>query len=931
MKDKLEELVIQMKKTDLDILGICETRWEGNGDYIKDDLRIIHSGNPKGGTNGVAIVLRGRWKENVLNTYHLSDRMMMIKIEAQPTNLYVIQVYFPTSRSSDEEIEGIYEQAEELMNLTEDKSNVVLMGDFNACVGSSESNQECVGKFGLTHTNTRGERLREFCEQYDMIITNTMYEVPDRRKYTWTTPGNRERYQIDYILVKKKFRNQITSSHSYPGAEIDSDHKLVKAKCNIKFKKRIVNKKKKWCLEKLKEEETAKKYKLHLNTMLEDKKAQTWEEIKECMKQTGDEILGKHIYQPRKPWMTENILEMIKQRNEARKTDQVLYKKIKNQITELCRKAKDEWLKNNCEEIQYCLMKNSIDKAYNKVKSLQYSPRTRSNIVKDKEGRTLFENEKVAERWKEYMEELYEGDEIQNENDYIEREEHVDEDEKGPSITKEEFETALKTLSEKKATGIDEIPAEMLKCMNESTKDKMFKIVNDCYETGEIPKDFVQSKCITIPKKGNANNCSNYRTISLLSHASKILLNIIKNRLKGKIEEQIDEDQFGFRKNRGTREAIIALRQILERRLDVNLTTYVTFIDLEKAFDKVDWALLFKTLKDRKVDWKDRRMILKLYKTQTTVIDVNGTLKEAKIRRGVRQGCPLSPYLFNLFIEESINQMKETTEGIDINGHNIHSIRFADDIALVGRTAEEMNNMLNVLSIALDKYKLKINANKTKLMIVQKEQNTLPNENIMLSNTPIQQVQEFCYLGSYISFDNQTKTDVIRRIALAKQAFMKKYSLLTNKHLNIEIRKEFIKTLVWSVLQYGCETWTLKKYETQRLEAMEMWMWRKMTRTSWTEKKTNERVLQEVGERRNLMKSIAKRKVKLIGHLIRHSDFMKNIFEGRIQGRRSRGRPRSSYFQDVMNIMNVNSYSTMKSIAMNRTEWLSRQGIAFSR
>lgn len=94
--------------------------------------------------------------------------------------------------------------------------------------------------------------------------------------------------------------------------------------------------------------------------------------------------------------MTENILEMIKQRNEARKTDQVLYKKIKNQITELCRKAKDEWLKNNCEEIQYCLMKNSIDKAYNKVKSLQYSPRTRSNIVKDKEGRTLFENEKSS-------------------------------------------------------------------------------------------------------------------------------------------------------------------------------------------------------------------------------------------------------------------------------------------------------------------------------------------------------------------------------------------------------------------------------------------------------------------------------------------------------------------------------------------------------
>lgn len=133
--------------------------------------------------------------------------------------------------------------------------------------------------------------------------------------------------------------------------------------------------------------------------------------------------------------------------------------------------------------------------------------------------------------------------------------------------------------------------------------------------------------------------------------------------------------------SRGTREAIIALRQILERRLDLNLNTYTTFIDLEKAFDKINWKLLFNTLRDRKIDWRDRRVILRLYKDQKTLVDINGEVREAKIRKGVRQGCPLSPYLFNLFIEGAMTEMKQQINGVVINGQKVHSIRFADDIA----------------------------------------------------------------------------------------------------------------------------------------------------------------------------------------------------------------------------------------------------------
>lgn len=141
---KLEEVAEQMKIAELDIVEICDTRWAGNGDFINGKLRIIHSGNEKGERNGVAVILRGKWKNNVLNTYHVGDRIMMIKLEAQPTDLYTIQVYFPTKNSRDEEIDRIYEQLEDLVALTEENSNLIIMEDFNTAVGSQISQYTCL-------------------------------------------------------------------------------------------------------------------------------------------------------------------------------------------------------------------------------------------------------------------------------------------------------------------------------------------------------------------------------------------------------------------------------------------------------------------------------------------------------------------------------------------------------------------------------------------------------------------------------------------------------------------------------------------------------------------------------------------------------------------------------------------------------------------
>ncbi|KAI5739387.1 hypothetical protein M8J77_018683 [Diaphorina citri] len=746
---KLEEVKDQMKKANLNILGICETRWAGNGDFKSDEFRVIHSGGERRGRNGVAVILRGKWKDNVLNTYHLNDRILMIKLEAKPTNIYIIQVYLPTSRSTDEEVDEIYEQIEELLQLTENNSNIFILGDFNASVGAEQS--QCSGKFGLGNRNERGTRMLEFCEQHEFIVSNTYFEVPLRRRYTWKAPGDRQRYQIDYILIKRKFKNQIKSCYAYPGYDIDSDHNLLMATCKIKFKRRPNQPKhKKWSLEKLKDKTIAKQFKDELEESHQD--TNDWEDIKQNIIKATDKIIGKDKLVARKPWMTQEILNLILERNKLRNKDQEKYKQKKNEITTKCRLAKEEWLEHNIKDIELDLLQNNTGKAYNKVKKLQHKSKTSSNIVRDNNGKILFENDKVADRWKEYLEELYEGVEIGNEEDYIEKEEDVDKDSLGPEILRSEFNKSLKELTDKKATGIDQIPAEVLKNLGRKTEDKLFNIINNCYNNGTIPSDFIKSKTITLPKK--------------------------------------------------------------------------------------------------------------------------------------------------------------------------------DDIVILAESEADMNNMLEILANTLEKYKLKINARKTKTMLISKT----PNDhdlNISLKNTLIEEVKEFCYLGSKVTNNNKSSPDIKVRIAPAKQAFQNKNQLLTSKHLSIDLRKRFIKTFVWSVMTYGSETWTIEKKDRARLEAAEMWMWRRMTKTRWIEKKSNERVLEEVGESRQLIKTIEKRKIKLIGHIIRHNNFITNIFEGKIQGKKTRGRPRKQYFKDMQESMRCTSFSELKSVANNRNEWLHRQGLAF--
>ena len=213
-----------------------------------------------------------------------------------------------------------------------------------------------------------------------------------------------------------------------------------------------------------------------------------------------------------------------------------------------------------------------------------------------------------------------------------------------------------------------------------------------------------------------------------------------------------------------------------------------------------------------------------------------------------------------------IEALEDIEEGVRVGGELVKDVKFADDQGMVASTEIGLQRQIDALNSTAKKYDMKINVKKTKTMVVSKKGGA--SVNILIDGERVEQVQKFKYLGAMMSEDGRSAGDVKARIGMAKTVFREKRELLTRR-FSKSIRKRMVKTLVWPVAMYGCETWTLRKEEIDRLNAFEMWLWRRMEKVSWTDKKTNEEVLRAVGEDRCLVEKIIRRKKNWIGHVVR--------------------------------------------------------------
>ena len=166
-----------------------------------------------------------------------SDRIIALKLKAEPVSILIMQVYMPTSEYEDDEVEKLYDTIEEILG--EDgkgDTNDIILGDWNSVV-RDEPYRNIVGSHGLGRRNHRGQMLIDFCERNGLIVINTWFRKPKRRLCTWKAPGDWSRHQLDYILIKHRLRNSVKDVQTLPGADMDYDHNLLVAEVRTRLKK----------------------------------------------------------------------------------------------------------------------------------------------------------------------------------------------------------------------------------------------------------------------------------------------------------------------------------------------------------------------------------------------------------------------------------------------------------------------------------------------------------------------------------------------------------------------------------------------------------------------------------------------------------------------------------------------------------------------
>ncbi|VEN52761.1 unnamed protein product [Callosobruchus maculatus] len=526
--------------------------------------------------------------------------------------------------------------------------------------------------------------------------------------------------------------------------------------------------------------------------------------------------------QPRQQWISSHTLSVIEVRRSLKisgldsDTEQNTYRQLSREIQRLCRKDKSSYLQQMCREIEMHANANHSKEMFFKVKCLSRDFKPKSWAVKNPEGELITNLHEVIEVWRNYCENLYHEDGLHALSLDFEQE---------PDILLSEVEHALNKLKTNKATGIDVISAETLKCLGDDGISLLHNICKSVWSSGVWPDEWCTSIFVPLHKKGFPTNPDNYRLLSLSSHASKVLLYILQSRLEGFIGWQISQAQAGFVKGRGTREQILNLRQIIEKAREHYFPVFICFVDYSKAFDNVKWPKLWEILISIGVPYHLVFLIQQLYESNSARVRIDGNLfSQTATRKGVRQGCVLSPMLFNIYYEFVMRQVLDNWNGgVTIGGSKISNVRFADDTTLIAASQEEPVALLNILE--------------------QHREHDNYREIGSIGHCEV--VQSFIYLGSLIDNSGSCENEVRRRIQQARVAMTKLTKIWRDHNITKATKMSLVQSLVFSIFLYASETWTVKKADRARIDAYEMWTWRRMLRVPYTAHRTNVSILDE--------------------------------------------------------------------------------------
>ena len=231
--------------------------------------------------------------------------------------------------------------------------------------------------------------------------------------------------------------------------------------------------------------------------------------------------------------------------------------------------------------------------------------------------------------------------------------------------------------------------------------------------------------------------------------------------------------------------------------------------------------------------------------------------------------------------------LDEAHAGIKIARRNINNLRYADDTTLMAESEEELKSLLMKMKEESEKVGLKLNIQKMKIMA------SGPIISWQIDGETVETVADFIFVGSKITADGDCSHEIKRCLLLGGKVMTKLDSIFKSRDITLPTKVCLVKAMVFPVVLYGCESWTIKKAEHRSIDAFELWCWRRLLRVPWTARRSNHSILKEISPEWSLEGLLLKLQLQYFGHLIRRADsFKKTLILGKIEGRRRSGRQR---------------------------------------
>ncbi len=401
-----------------------------------------------------------------------------------------------------------------------------------------------------------------------------------------------------------------------------------------------------------------------------------------------------------------------------------------------------------------------------------------------------------------------------------------------------------------KATGPDGVPSELLTLALDEGGEEMLqyfhKILLAVFAEEKAPQEWVDAIMTMLHKKKDRTNCNNYRGLSLVAHAGKVLLTIIRKRLGDYVEREhiLPEEQSGFRNGRSTIDMLSVIRMLQEAGREKDIPIFLCFVDLQKAYDTVDRPMLWKVLARFGVPEKLINVIRAFHDGMRACIRLDGDCSVwFLVSQGLRQGCVISPLLFNIFFaavlmiaelrllaDDSIKaDLVNIKYRMDVDPLHpaasqkrnaktktlrrmLWSMLYADDAGIASLTRTSLAKMMTIIVTTCESFGLTVSEKKTETLCMRVRDKAAPKPVMAIeaAGQEYVQVDQFVYLGSCLHEDADITAELKRRRSRTA-CKMKDYSkqLYDNRHVPLSTKIRMLKAEVMEALLHGAKTWTL--------------------------------------------------------------------------------------------------------------------------